>query len=97
MHRDFRLYLDDIVDAIHQIRTYLEGQNEEAFKKDRKHRTPSFEILRSLVRPQEGCLSIYKKMNLISTGARLQAYVIFSFMSISVSICQLYGMWFKTS
>jgi|APFre7841882724_1041349.scaffolds.fasta_scaffold163452_2 uncharacterized protein with HEPN domain len=36
MHKDFRLYLDDIVDAIHQIRTYLEGQNEEAFKKDRK-------------------------------------------------------------
>jgi uncharacterized protein with HEPN domain len=33
---DFRLYLDDILEAIHQIRTYLADQNEEAFTKDRK-------------------------------------------------------------
>ena len=36
MHRDFRLYLDDILEAIHQIRTYLADQDEEAFTKDRK-------------------------------------------------------------
>jgi uncharacterized protein with HEPN domain len=36
MRRDFRLYLDDILEAIHQIRTYLADQNEEAFTKDRK-------------------------------------------------------------
>jgi uncharacterized protein with HEPN domain len=36
MHRDFRIYLDDILDAIHQIRSYLADQNEEAFTKDRK-------------------------------------------------------------
>jgi uncharacterized protein with HEPN domain len=36
MRRDFRLYLDDILEAIHQIRTYLADQDEEAFKKDRK-------------------------------------------------------------
>jgi uncharacterized protein with HEPN domain len=36
MHRDFRLYLDDILDAIHQIRTYLADQDEEAFANDRK-------------------------------------------------------------
>jgi uncharacterized protein with HEPN domain len=36
MLRDFRLYLDDILEAIHQIRTYLADQDEEAFKKDRK-------------------------------------------------------------
>jgi uncharacterized protein with HEPN domain len=36
MHMDFRLYLDDILEAIHQIRTYLADQNEKAFKKDRK-------------------------------------------------------------
>jgi uncharacterized protein with HEPN domain len=36
MFRDFRLYLDDILEAIHQIRTYLEDQDEETFKKDRK-------------------------------------------------------------
>ena len=36
MRKDFRLYLDDILEAIHQIRTYLADQNEEAFTKDRK-------------------------------------------------------------
>jgi uncharacterized protein with HEPN domain len=36
MRRDFRLYLDDILEAIHQIRTYLADQDEEAFTKDRK-------------------------------------------------------------
>ena len=36
MRRDFRLYLYDILEAIHQIRTYLADQDEEAFKKDRK-------------------------------------------------------------
>jgi len=36
MRRDFRLYLDDILEAIHQIRTYLADQDEEAFAKDRK-------------------------------------------------------------
>ncbi|TRZ50580.1 DUF86 domain-containing protein [bacterium] len=36
MRRDFRLYLDDILEAIHQIRTYLADQGEEAFTKDRK-------------------------------------------------------------
>lgn len=36
MRRDFRLYLDDILEAIQQIRTYLADQDEEAFKNDRK-------------------------------------------------------------
>lgn len=36
MPRDFRLYLDDILDAVHQIRTYLADLDEEAFTKDRK-------------------------------------------------------------
>ncbi len=36
MHRDFRLYIDDILDAIGQIRVYTEGVDETAFKKDRK-------------------------------------------------------------
>ncbi len=36
MPRDLRLYLDDILDAIHQIRTYMEGLDEEAFTTDRK-------------------------------------------------------------
>jgi uncharacterized protein with HEPN domain len=36
MPRDFRLYLDDIMDAVHQIRTYLADLDEEAFTKDRK-------------------------------------------------------------
>ena len=36
MFRDFRLYLDDIVEAIHQIRTYLADVDEEAFTTDRK-------------------------------------------------------------
>lgn len=36
MPRDFRLYLDDILDAVHQIRTYLSDVDEEAFARDRK-------------------------------------------------------------
>lgn len=36
MPRDFRLYLDDILDAVQQIRFYVEGQDEEAFRADRK-------------------------------------------------------------
>jgi uncharacterized protein with HEPN domain len=36
MRRDFSLYLDDILEAIQQIRTYLADQNEETFTKDRK-------------------------------------------------------------
>lgn len=37
MPRDFRLYLDDIVEAIRQIRTYMADQDQEAFSKDRKN------------------------------------------------------------
>ena len=36
MRRDYRLYLDDILDAIHQIRSYVQGQDEAAFASDRK-------------------------------------------------------------
>lgn len=36
MRRDFRLYLDDILDAVRQIRTYMADMDEEAFTKDRK-------------------------------------------------------------
>ena len=36
MHRDFRLYIDDILDAVDQIRIYTKGLDETAFKKDRK-------------------------------------------------------------
>lgn len=36
MNRDFRLYLDDILEAVHQIRTYLSDMDEEAFATDRK-------------------------------------------------------------
>jgi len=36
MPRDFRLYLDDILEAIHQIRTYMADLDEETFTTDRK-------------------------------------------------------------
>lgn len=36
MHRDFRLYLDDILEAVHQIQTYVEGLDEGSFGSDRK-------------------------------------------------------------
>ena len=36
MPRDFRLYLDDILEAITQIRAYMADQDEEAFTTDRK-------------------------------------------------------------
>ena len=34
--RDFRLYLDDILDAIAQIRSYVHGMSQEDFAHDRK-------------------------------------------------------------
>lgn len=36
MPRDFRLFLDDILEAIGRIRFYVEGQDETAFLADRK-------------------------------------------------------------
>ena len=36
MSRDFRIYLDDILEAIHQIRTYMADLDEDAFARDRK-------------------------------------------------------------
>jgi uncharacterized protein with HEPN domain len=36
MHRDFRLYLDDIHDAIRSIREYTEGMTFDSFAGDRK-------------------------------------------------------------
>ncbi|MBI4765495.1 MAG: DUF86 domain-containing protein [Deltaproteobacteria bacterium] len=36
MSRDFRLYLDDRLEAIHQIRTYMADLDEDAFARDRK-------------------------------------------------------------
>ena len=36
MLRDYRLYLDDILDAIKQINEYIAGYDKEAFSKDRK-------------------------------------------------------------
>ena len=34
--RDFRLYLDDILEAIERIRSYVQDANMETFSKDRK-------------------------------------------------------------
>ncbi|MCL6584615.1 MAG: DUF86 domain-containing protein [bacterium] len=34
--RDFRLYLDDIIESIKQIRLYVQGMSMEAFSEDRK-------------------------------------------------------------
>ena len=36
MPRDFRLYLDDMMEAIQQIHSYLHGMNEAAFAADRR-------------------------------------------------------------
>ena len=36
MHRDFRLYIDDILDAVEQIKIYTEGMHEKEFSSDRK-------------------------------------------------------------
>lgn len=36
MSRDFRLYLDEILEPIHQIRSYMTGLNEDDFARDRK-------------------------------------------------------------
>ena len=36
MHRDYNLYIDDILGAIHQIQTYMAGLDKAAFTKDRK-------------------------------------------------------------
>ena len=36
MHRDYRLYLDDILEAIDRIREYVQDMDDEAFISDRK-------------------------------------------------------------
>jgi uncharacterized protein with HEPN domain len=36
MPRDFRLYVDDMLEAVKQIRSYVEGYNRETFASDRK-------------------------------------------------------------
>ena len=36
MHRDYRLYLDDILEAIDRIREYVQGMDDEGFFSDRK-------------------------------------------------------------
>jgi uncharacterized protein with HEPN domain len=36
MHRDYGLYLDDILEAIDRIREYVQGMDAEAFSSDRK-------------------------------------------------------------
>ena len=36
MSRDYRLYLDDILEAINRIGEYVQGMDEEAFGSDRK-------------------------------------------------------------
>ena len=36
MHRDYRLYLDDILDSIDRIREYIQGMDDDAFGSDRK-------------------------------------------------------------
>jgi uncharacterized protein with HEPN domain len=38
MRRDYRLYWDDIVQAIGLVREYVAGMDEEQFKSDRKTR-----------------------------------------------------------
>ena len=38
MHRDHRLYLDDILEAIGNIREYVAGMDYEAFARDKKTR-----------------------------------------------------------
>ena len=53
MHRDFRLSFDDILEAIHQIRTYMEDRTKTLLQGTGKHRTPSSETLRPSVRRQE--------------------------------------------
>lgn len=36
MHRDYRLYLDDILEAIEQIRFYVTGYSRIDFERDRR-------------------------------------------------------------
>jgi len=43
--RDHRLYLDDILEAVQQIRSYVQGLDEESFRADRKTRDA---VLRNL-------------------------------------------------
>lgn len=36
MPRDYKVYLDDIIDAIDRIESYVEGMDYDAFSEDRK-------------------------------------------------------------
>jgi uncharacterized protein with HEPN domain len=51
MHRDYRLYLDDIMEAINRIREYVRGMDNETFGSDRKTQDP---VVRNLEVVGEG-------------------------------------------
>ncbi|MBM4272601.1 MAG: DUF86 domain-containing protein [Deltaproteobacteria bacterium] len=65
MHRDSRLYLDDILEAINQIRTYVENQSEESFKQDRKTQDA---VIRNLEIIGEAAGKLPEKMQDVESG-----------------------------
>lgn len=55
MHRDFRLYIDDIIDAVEQIKIYIKGMDEADFSRDRKTQDAVIRNL-EIIGEAAGCL-----------------------------------------
>ena len=97
MHRDFRLYLDDILDAIHQIQIYVEGLDEESFGSDRKTQDA---VIRNLEIIGEAVGNLPNEIQDAATEIewrKIRGLRKFSFMSTSASTSPSSGMWYRTN
>ena len=95
MRRDFRLYLDDILESINQIRAYTADQSEETFANDRKTQDA---VIRNLEIIGEAAGNIPEQIKKMEPEidwrkiSGLRNILIHEYFGIN---CQLYGMSFK--
>jgi hypothetical protein len=94
MPRDYRLYLEDILEAIGSIREYTAGMDYEASSRDRKTQDAvirNLEVIGEAAEriPESVLAAALKKSN----GAKSSAFAISSFTSISGSAFRLSGTW----
>lgn len=92
MRKDYRLYLDDILDAIHQIRSYVQGQDEEAFASDRKTQDAVIRNLEIIGEAAGNLLTETKENAREVDWRKIARYATSSFMNISASTCPLCGI-----
>lgn len=99
MSRDFRLYFDDSLEAIHQIRTYMADLDEDAFARDRKTQDA---VIRNLEIIGEAAGNLSEQIlktapEKKSIGAKSKVYEISSSISILGSTSLSSGMWSKAN